>query len=135
MLAKPAEQTPITAFLATQLLHEAGVPADVLHLLPGGGAVGAALSRIARVNGVAFTGSNETAWAIQKALAERRAAIVPFIAETGGINAMIADFERAARAGGARRRALGLRQRRPALLGGARAVPAGGHRRRTSSRC
>ena len=91
VLAKPAEQTPIVAFLATQLLHEAGVPPDVLHLLPGGGAVGAALVKDPRVAGVAFTGSNATGWAIQRALADRRGAIVPFIAETGGLNAMIAD--------------------------------------------
>jgi len=91
VLAKPAEQTPITAFLATRLLHEAGVPGEVLHLLTGSGRLGGALAKDARVNGISFTGSNETAWAIQKALAERRAAIVPLIAETGGINAMIAD--------------------------------------------
>ncbi|HWB45774.1 MAG TPA: bifunctional proline dehydrogenase/L-glutamate gamma-semialdehyde dehydrogenase PutA [Hyphomicrobiaceae bacterium] len=91
VLAKPAEQTPITAFLAAGLLHEAGVPPSVLSLLPGGGAVGAALVKDPRVAGVAFTGSNATAWAIQDALADRRGAIVPFIAETGGINAMIAD--------------------------------------------
>lgn len=91
VLAKPAEQTPITAFVATQLFHEAGVPGDVLHLLPGDGATGAALVSDKRVSGIAFTGSNETAWAIQKGLAGRRGAIVPFIAETGGINAMIAD--------------------------------------------
>jgi len=91
VLAKPAEQTPITAFLATKLLHEAGVPGNVLHLLPGSGRLGAALVKDARVNGISFTGSNETAWSIQKALADRRSAIVPFIAETGGINAMIAD--------------------------------------------
>jgi RHH-type transcriptional regulator, proline utilization regulon repressor / proline dehydrogenase / delta 1-pyrroline-5-carboxylate dehydrogenase len=91
VLAKPAEQTPIVAYLATQLLHEAGVPPGVLHLLPGDGRVGATLVKDARVAGVAFTGSNETGWAIQKALADRRGAIVPFIAETGGLNAMIAD--------------------------------------------
>jgi RHH-type transcriptional regulator, proline utilization regulon repressor / proline dehydrogenase / delta 1-pyrroline-5-carboxylate dehydrogenase len=91
VLAKPAEQTPIIAYLATQLLHEAGVPPGVLHLLPGGGQVGAALVKDPRVAGVAFTGSNETGWAIQSVLAERRGAIVPFIAETGGLNAMIAD--------------------------------------------
>jgi RHH-type proline utilization regulon transcriptional repressor/proline dehydrogenase/delta 1-pyrroline-5-carboxylate dehydrogenase len=91
VLAKPAEQTPITAFLAVQLLHEAGVPPGVLHLLPGAGAVGAALVKDTRVAGVAFTGSNDTGWAIQRALADRRGAIVPFIAETGGLNAMIAD--------------------------------------------
>ena len=91
VLAKPAEQTPITAFLATRLLHEAGVPKDVLHILTGSGRLGEALAKDARVRGVSFTGSNETAWIIQKVLAERRGAIVPFIAETGGINAMIAD--------------------------------------------
>jgi RHH-type proline utilization regulon transcriptional repressor/proline dehydrogenase/delta 1-pyrroline-5-carboxylate dehydrogenase len=91
VLAKPAEQTPIIGMLATQLLHEAGVPPDVVHFIPGDGRVGAALVKDPRVKGVAFTGSNETAWAIQSALAARRGAIVPFIAETGGLNAMIAD--------------------------------------------
>ncbi|MFM9940879.1 MAG: bifunctional proline dehydrogenase/L-glutamate gamma-semialdehyde dehydrogenase PutA [Hyphomicrobiaceae bacterium] len=91
VLAKPAPQTPVTAFLAVELLHAAGVPGSVLHLLPGGGAVGGALVRDKRIAGIAFTGSNATAWAIQNALAERRSALVPFIAETGGINAMIAD--------------------------------------------
>ena len=91
VLAKPAEQTPIVAFLATQLLHAAGVPTAALHLLTGGGAIGAALTRDPRVKGVVFTGSNDTAWAIQKTLTERRSAIVPLIAETGGINAMIVD--------------------------------------------
>ena len=91
VLAKPAGQTPVTAYLAVQLLHQAGIPADVLHLLTGGGAVGAQLIRDKRTAGVAFTGSNATAWTIQRALADRRGAIVPFIAETGGINAMIAD--------------------------------------------
>jgi RHH-type transcriptional regulator, proline utilization regulon repressor / proline dehydrogenase / delta 1-pyrroline-5-carboxylate dehydrogenase len=91
VLAKPAAQTPITAFLAVRLLHEAGVPAAVLHLLTGGPSVGAALVRHPDIAGVVFTGSNHTAWAIQKGLAERRGTIVPFIAETGGINAMIAD--------------------------------------------
>jgi RHH-type proline utilization regulon transcriptional repressor/proline dehydrogenase/delta 1-pyrroline-5-carboxylate dehydrogenase len=63
----------------------------VLHLLPGAGAAGAALVKDPRVAGVAFTGSNATGWAIQNALADRRSAMVPFIAETGGLNAMIAD--------------------------------------------
>ena len=129
VLAKPAEQTPIAALLAVQLLHEAGVPPDVLHLLPGDGAVGAALVKDPRVAGVAFTGSNETGWAIQRALAERRGAIVPFIAETGGLNAMIADFERAARAGDPRRGALGLRLGGTALLGRAPVLRAGGRGR------
>jgi RHH-type proline utilization regulon transcriptional repressor/proline dehydrogenase/delta 1-pyrroline-5-carboxylate dehydrogenase len=91
VIAKPAEQTPVTAFMATKLLHEAGVPGDVLHLLPGSGRLGAAIVKDQRIKGFAFTGSNETAWSIQRALADRRGAIVPFIAETGGINAMIAD--------------------------------------------
>jgi RHH-type transcriptional regulator, proline utilization regulon repressor / proline dehydrogenase / delta 1-pyrroline-5-carboxylate dehydrogenase len=91
VLAKPAPQTPITAFLAVELLHEAGVPPEILHLLPGGGAIGSAMVRDRRCAGVVFTGSNETAWAIQRTLADRRAAVVPFIAETGGINAMIVD--------------------------------------------
>ncbi|MEZ5849862.1 MAG: bifunctional proline dehydrogenase/L-glutamate gamma-semialdehyde dehydrogenase PutA [Hyphomicrobiaceae bacterium] len=91
VLAKPAGQTPLTATIAVDLLHAAGVPGDVLHLLPGGGAVGAKLVGDPRVKGVAFTGSNETAWKIQQALAARHGEIVPFIAETGGLNAMIAD--------------------------------------------
>ncbi len=92
VLAKPAEQTSVIAFLATRILHQAGVPTSVLHLLPGDGAqVGGRLISDHRVKGVAFTGSNETAWLIQRGLADRRDAIVPFIAETGGLNAMIVD--------------------------------------------
>ena len=92
VLAKPAGQTPITAYLATALLHQAGVPGDVLHFLPGGGAsVGGALVADERVGGIAFTGSTDTARAINLALARRPGPIVPLIAETGGINAMIAD--------------------------------------------
>jgi RHH-type proline utilization regulon transcriptional repressor/proline dehydrogenase/delta 1-pyrroline-5-carboxylate dehydrogenase len=91
VLAKPAEQTPIVAFLAARLLNEAGLPPGVLQLLPGDGAVGSVLVKVPRVAGVAFTGSNATGWAIQSALAGRRGAMVPLIAETGGLNAMIAD--------------------------------------------
>ncbi len=91
VLLKPAEQTPITARFAVELLHRAGVPGEVLHLLTGDGRIGGRLVRDRRVQGVAFTGSQETAWAIQADLAGRRSAIVPFIAETGGVNAMIAD--------------------------------------------
>ena len=91
VLAKPAEQTPLTAHLATRLFHEAGVPEDVLQLLPGGGDVGAALVANEQVRGIAFTGSNDTASRIQQSLARRLRGIVPFIAETGGINAMIVD--------------------------------------------
>ncbi|MEQ1652320.1 MAG: bifunctional proline dehydrogenase/L-glutamate gamma-semialdehyde dehydrogenase PutA [Hyphomicrobium sp.] len=90
-VAKPAEQTPITAFLAIKLLHEAGIPGDVLQLVAGGGKLGEALIKDVRIQGVVFTGSNDTARAIQKTLFDRRGAIVPFIAETGGVNAMIAD--------------------------------------------
>lgn len=92
VLAKPAEQTPITAYLAVRLMHEAGVPENVLHLLPGRGeTVGAALVSDPSVSGVAFTGSNETARIIQRTLAQRPGPILPLIAETGGINAMIVD--------------------------------------------
>ncbi|MEQ1716985.1 MAG: bifunctional proline dehydrogenase/L-glutamate gamma-semialdehyde dehydrogenase PutA, partial [Hyphomicrobium sp.] len=91
VIAKPAEQTPATAFLAIALLHEAGVPKDVLHLVTGAGKLGEALIKDERIQGVVFTGSNETAWAIQRTLVARHGAIIPFIAETGGLNAMIAD--------------------------------------------
>ncbi|TWT10132.1 bifunctional proline dehydrogenase/L-glutamate gamma-semialdehyde dehydrogenase PutA [Reyranella sp. CPCC 100927] len=91
VLAKPAEQTPLIAARAVALLHRAGVPTAALHLLPGDGTVGAAICDDARTAGVAFTGSVETAWAINRGLAARRAAIVPLIAETGGQNAMLVD--------------------------------------------
>jgi RHH-type proline utilization regulon transcriptional repressor/proline dehydrogenase/delta 1-pyrroline-5-carboxylate dehydrogenase len=92
VLAKPAEQTPIMAARAVQLLHEAGIPGDVLHLLPGdGAAVGAALVGDARIAGVAFTGGTDTARIINQALARRDGPIIPLIAETGGQNAMIVD--------------------------------------------
>ena len=92
VIAKPAEQTNAVAFRAVQLLHEAGVPAAVLQLLPGDGAtVGAKLCGDARVAGVAFTGSTETARLINRSLAARDAPIATLIAETGGQNALIAD--------------------------------------------
>ncbi|MFA5683210.1 MAG: bifunctional proline dehydrogenase/L-glutamate gamma-semialdehyde dehydrogenase PutA [Lysobacteraceae bacterium] len=92
VIAKPAEQTTLVGFAAVKLLHEAGVPEAVLQYLPGDGAtVGAALTRDPRVAGVAFTGSTETARAINRALAARDAAIGVLIAETGGQNALIAD--------------------------------------------
>lgn len=92
VIAKPAEQTTLTAYLAVQILHDAGVPAEVLQFLPGDGAtVGAALTRDPRVTGVVFTGSTETAWAINRALAARKAPLATLIAETGGQNALIAD--------------------------------------------
>lgn len=91
VLAKPAEQTPCSAFFITRLFHEAGVPVDALNLLIGDGRLGQRLVSDPRVSGVAFTGSHDTAWTIQKALSERRGAMIPFLAETGGLNAMIAD--------------------------------------------
>jgi RHH-type proline utilization regulon transcriptional repressor/proline dehydrogenase/delta 1-pyrroline-5-carboxylate dehydrogenase len=92
VIAKPAEQTNLIAYFAVKLLHEAGIPEQVLQLLPGDGAtVGAALTRDPRVAGVVFTGSTETAWAINIALAARRTALATLIAETGGQNALIAD--------------------------------------------
>lgn len=92
VLAKPAEQTPLIAAEAVRLYHAAGLPADVLHLLPGdGGTVGQALVAHRDCAGVAFTGGTETAWAINRTLAARKGPIVPFIAETGGLNAMFVD--------------------------------------------
>ncbi len=92
VIAKPAEQTPLIAAEAIRLLHLAGIPNEVLQLLPGRGEViGAKLVADMRVAGVIFTGSTETAKIIQQTLAERPGPIVPLIAETGGQNAMIAD--------------------------------------------
>ncbi|AFV00864.1 bifunctional proline dehydrogenase/L-glutamate gamma-semialdehyde dehydrogenase PutA [Simiduia agarivorans] len=91
VIAKPAEQTPLVATLAIQLMHNAGVPTDILHLLVGDGArIGKRLLSDPRIGGVAFTGSTETARIINRQLAEKPGPIVPFIAETGGLNAMIA---------------------------------------------
>jgi RHH-type proline utilization regulon transcriptional repressor/proline dehydrogenase/delta 1-pyrroline-5-carboxylate dehydrogenase len=93
VVAKPAEQTPLIAAEAVRILHEAGVPASALHLVPGDGPVGAALVADARVAGVAFTGSTAVARSINRALADSPSVrgIVPLIAETGGINPMIVD--------------------------------------------
>jgi RHH-type proline utilization regulon transcriptional repressor/proline dehydrogenase/delta 1-pyrroline-5-carboxylate dehydrogenase len=92
VIAKPAEQATLVGWHAVKLLHEAGIPADVLQFVPGDGAiVGAALTRDPRVAGVAFTGGTETAWAISRSLAARDAPIAALVAETGGINALIAD--------------------------------------------
>jgi len=92
VIAKPAEQSNLIAWRATQLLHQAGIPTNVLQLLPGAGSVvGARLTSDARVAGVCFTGSTETARLINRALAARDAAIAILIAETGGQNALIAD--------------------------------------------
>ncbi|VDC33314.1 bifunctional proline dehydrogenase/L-glutamate gamma-semialdehyde dehydrogenase PutA [Pseudogemmobacter humi] len=91
VLAKPAEQTPLIAALAVGLMHQAGVPATALQLLPGEGDVGAWLTSDPRVDGVAFTGSTETALKIRRAMAENLAPGAPLIAETGGMNAMVVD--------------------------------------------
>ena len=92
VVAKPAPQTPMIAARAVELAHEAGVPTDALILVPGGPEVGAALTADPRIAGVAFTGSTATARKIARSLLEDDARpIVPLIAETGGINAMIVD--------------------------------------------
>jgi RHH-type proline utilization regulon transcriptional repressor/proline dehydrogenase/delta 1-pyrroline-5-carboxylate dehydrogenase len=92
VLAKPAEQTPGVAKATVDILHAAGVPADALQLLHGAGeTVGAALVAQPGVAGVVFTGSTQVAKIIQRALAMKDGPIVPLIAETGGINAMLVD--------------------------------------------
>jgi RHH-type transcriptional regulator, proline utilization regulon repressor / proline dehydrogenase / delta 1-pyrroline-5-carboxylate dehydrogenase len=92
VVAKPAPQTPLIAFHATILAHEAGIPRDVFHLLPGDAAIGQALVANVRINGVVFTGSTATAKRIAHTLLEdERRPLVPLIAETGGINCMIVD--------------------------------------------
>jgi RHH-type proline utilization regulon transcriptional repressor/proline dehydrogenase/delta 1-pyrroline-5-carboxylate dehydrogenase len=91
VVAKPAEQTPLVAAKVIKLLHQAGVPKTALHLLPGDGKAGAALVADLRVAGVAFTGSTEVGRSINRTLASKNGPIVPLIAETGGINAMIVD--------------------------------------------
>lgn len=92
VLAKPAEQTPLVAAEAVRLFHRAGLPADLLALLPGRGeTVGAALVAHPGIDGVAFTGGTDTAWRINQTLAGRRGPILPFIAETGGLNGMFVD--------------------------------------------
>ncbi|WP_148716037.1 bifunctional proline dehydrogenase/L-glutamate gamma-semialdehyde dehydrogenase PutA [Chitinolyticbacter meiyuanensis] len=90
VLAKPAEETPLTAYLATRLLHEAGIPHGALQLLPGGPEVGAVLTQDTRISGVLFTGSLPTAQAIHRALAKLAGERV-LVAETGGVNAMLID--------------------------------------------
>jgi len=92
VLAKPAEQTPCIAAAAVELFRKAGLPDEVLHLLPGpGDSVGAALIAHSDLSGVAFTGGTDTAQIINRSLAARSGPILPFIAETGGLNAMFVD--------------------------------------------
>lgn len=92
VIAKPAEQTPLIAFKAIQILHQAGIPTDALQLMIGrGSVVGAKIVSDPRVAGVMFTGSTETAKFIEQSLAKRTGPIALFVAETGGQNAMIVD--------------------------------------------
>ena len=91
VIAKPAEQTPRVALMMADLLKAAGLPDGVLQLLVGDGDTGAALVAHPAIAGVAFTGSTEVARAIQRSLAMKEGPIVPLIAETGGINAMLVD--------------------------------------------
>ncbi len=91
VIAKPAEQSPLIAHRAVELMYAAGVPQEVLYCLPGGGELGAALTRDTRIAGVVFTGSTQTARLINQTLAERNGPIATLIAETGGQNAMIVD--------------------------------------------
>lgn len=92
VIAKPAEQTPIIAYDAVKLLHEAGVPPEVLHFLPGDGpTVGGPLVRNSHVQGVVFTGSTDVAKIINRTLCESGKSDAALIAETGGINVMIVD--------------------------------------------
>ncbi len=92
VLAKPAEQTPLIAAEAVRLYCKAGLDPNLLALVPGRGeTVGAALVSHPGIDGVAFTGGTETAWRINQSLAARRGPIVPFIAETGGLNGMFVD--------------------------------------------
>jgi RHH-type proline utilization regulon transcriptional repressor/proline dehydrogenase/delta 1-pyrroline-5-carboxylate dehydrogenase len=91
VIAKPAEQTPLIADLAIRLFHEAGISDGVVQLAPGDGKVGAHLTGDPRIAGVNFTGSTETARAINRSLANRDGPLATLVAETGGQNAMIVD--------------------------------------------
>ena len=91
VVCKPAEQTPLIAAKCAELMYEAGVPKNVLHIVTGEGEVGAALVAHKDVRGVCFTGSTEVAREINRTLAAKDGPIVPLIAETGGQNAMIVD--------------------------------------------
>ena len=92
VLAKPAEQTPLIAARAIELMYESGVPSNVVQLLPGeGSTIGAALTQHPDVAGVCFTGSTATAQHINRAMACNSMVSAPLVAETGGLNAMIVD--------------------------------------------
>ncbi len=91
VVAKPAEQTPLIAARAVELLHQAGIPTDALQVLLGDGTVGGALTADPRIAGVCFTGSMEVARLIERQIAATAAPDAMLIAETGGLNAMIVD--------------------------------------------
>jgi RHH-type proline utilization regulon transcriptional repressor/proline dehydrogenase/delta 1-pyrroline-5-carboxylate dehydrogenase len=92
VIAKPAGQTPLIGALAVELMHQAGIPREIVQLAPGSGrVVGGTLTAHPLLAGVVFTGSTETARTINRTLAERDGPIIPFVAETGGQNAMIVD--------------------------------------------
>src|SRR6185312_4647541 len=92
VVAKPAEQTPLIAARAVELMRKAGVPESIIQLLPGDGpSAGAPLVADPRIAGVCFTGSTEVAKGIERQLAETAAPDAMLIAETGGLNAMIVD--------------------------------------------
>ncbi len=92
VIAKPAEQTPHVAKRAVELFYQAGVPENALQLIVGEGAtVGNKILPDNRIQGIAFTGSTDTAWIINQTIAQRKGPIIPLIAETGGINAMLVD--------------------------------------------
>ncbi len=91
VIAKPAEQTSAIATFAVKLWHRAGIPSDVLNLVIGDGFIGAHLVNHPDIAGVTFTGSSEAAHQINQSLALKHGPIVPFIAETGGLNAMVVD--------------------------------------------
>ena len=130
VLAKPAEQTPLDRLPRRAAIStRRACPPDVLHLLPGDGATDrrGADRAIRASDGVAFTGGTDTGIAINRALAARDGPIVSAHRRDRRHECHDRRFLRAARAGGARRARLGLRQRRPALLGAPRAVRPGGH--------
>ena len=91
VIAKPSEHTSILGYLVVKKFHELGIPKDALELILGDGSYGETLTKITPLHGVAFTGSLKTAKSIQANLLESQKQIVPLIAETGGINAMIVD--------------------------------------------
>ena len=91
IIAKPAEQTPLIANKVVNLLHQAGIPVEVLQLIIGNGEIGAAIVRNKIITGVAFTGSIQVAREIRKSVSDESRCCIPVVAETGGINAMMID--------------------------------------------